>query len=139
MKSLWRHKSIHVHLLAHMCRWLTRLEVVRLHRVSGLRSHHARMIRIPLHHLWVNLLHLAWMKRRWRRRSSLLFFLDGDTLDNGPHPSFTIALNFPKRMVLRQVVAHTTLPSICAAFEDKIRILSLDSSVNLGQGHLTRR
>jgi hypothetical protein len=141
MNALWRHMSIHVHLRPHLRRWLTMLDEVRLHRmVSGCRgSHHSSAVRISLHLMRVDLLHLARMKRGWRTRPSLLLFLNGDALDNGPHPSFSIPFYFCERVVLRQIVAHTTLPSICTAFEDKVRILSLDSSVYLRQGHLASR
>ena len=140
--ALWRHISIHGYLLAHIRMWLTGLEVVRgLHRmIDGRRSHHSRAIGISLHHvLWIQRVQLPRRKLRWRRRSSLLLFLNGNSLDNGPHPSFAIPLDFLESMMLRQVVAHATLPSVGATFENKVRILSLDSSVDLRQGHLTSR
>lgn len=142
MMALWRHIPIHGHLLAHIRMRLTGLDLVRrLHRiVDGWRSHHSRAIGIPLRHvLRVKRVQLPRRKLRWRRRSPLLLFLNGNSLDNGPHPSFAISLDFLESVMLRQIVAHATLPSVGATFENKVRILSLDSSVYLRQGHLTSR
>jgi len=39
-------------------------------------------------------------KLRRRGRSSFLLFFDGNTLDDGPHPSFAIPFNLPECMML---------------------------------------
>jgi hypothetical protein len=43
---------------------------------------------------------LSRRKLRRRGRSSLLLFLNGNALDNGPHPPFAITFNLPECMML---------------------------------------